>query len=76
MSAAFRYAGRCGRAYVAARDVERFFERFGFSRVPVDDVPDEIGEAAAAAISDGGMRDGHAAVEVMMLELPSRWTIP
>ena len=70
------FAGKCDRAYVAARGAEKFFERFGFSHVGADEIPEAVIEAGATMGPGADGRVGGPAATVMMIELPSRWTIP
>lgn len=70
------FAGRCDRAYVAAGDAGGFFERFGFTLVRAGDVPAIAIAAGLAADAAAKAADGGGVTGIMMLELPSRWTIP
>lgn len=70
------FAGRCDRAYVAAGNAGGFFERFGFTAVPRRELPESVHRAQPAAVGESKGRDVERAMQVMLLELPSRWTIP
>jgi N-acetylglutamate synthase-like GNAT family acetyltransferase len=67
------FAGRCDRAYVAAGDAGEYFERFGFRYVPEGELPESVVSAGLTPVRPG---EGTIAEGVMMLDLPSRWTIP
>ncbi len=75
------FAGRCDRAYVASGNAGRFFERFGFTDVPAAELPAVVlraGLPAVAGTTAAGTEIANGAGEgnVMVMELPGRWTIP
>ncbi len=70
------FAGRCDRAYVAAGNAGGFFERFGFTAVSHRELPESVSRGQPVAWGESNGRDVEGAMQVMLLELPSRWTIP
>lgn len=76
------FAGRCDRVYVSAGCAGRFFEQFGFTAVSAGELPADIlaAEPVAApgpgAGGTGAIAGDAATKDYMVLELPSRWTVP
>jgi N-acetylglutamate synthase-like GNAT family acetyltransferase len=69
------FSGRCDRAYAAVGEAGGFFERFGFRYVPVEQLPEAV--TMANLVEDADARTaGDERAAVMMIDLPSRWTIP
>lgn len=61
------YAEECDTMYLLTED-EGFFERFGFKRIALERLPEEIRRRTG---SDSDMEPGAAAMEI---ELPGDWT--
>lgn len=70
------FAGKCDRAYVSAGDAGGFFERFGFTAVADLELPESVSRVRQAVVCESTVEDSGRAAQFMMLELPSRWTIP
>ncbi|HUV37801.1 MAG TPA: GNAT family N-acetyltransferase [Patescibacteria group bacterium] len=70
------FAGRCDRAYVASGGAEGFFERFGFVPVRPGETPAVVTEAGLTVGPGAEAAGDEGASGIMVLELPSIWTIP